>query len=70
MARRYKFWTQSEIAVLKAGLMPEGRSYHACVLFCSRLGIKFPGIETFDYNKRLLEKHKNGTPTPGGTPAG
>lgn len=56
MARRYKFWTKSELDVLRAGVMPEGRSYHACVLVCTRLKIPFPGSAEFKYNKYLLEK--------------
>lgn len=56
MARNYRFWTKSELDVLRAGIQPEGRSYHACVLVCTRLKIPFPGKPTFDYNKELLEK--------------
>ena len=56
MARRYKFWTKSELDVLRAGIMPEGRSYHACVLVCTRLKIPFPGSAEFKFNKDLLEK--------------
>lgn len=56
MARHYKFWTKSELDVLRAGVMPEGRSYHACVLVCTRLKIPFPGSAEFKYNKDLLEK--------------
>lgn len=56
MARNYRLWTQSELCVLRKGIMPEGRSYHACVLVCKRLGIAFPGKETFDFNRELLEK--------------
>lgn len=57
--RNYRLWKQSEIMVLKAGLLPEGRSYHACVLFCKRNCIPFPGKETFDLNKDLLTKFKD-----------
>lgn len=56
MARRYKFWTKSELDVLRAGVMPEGRSYHACVLVCTRLKIPFPGSDEFRRNKELLQK--------------
>jgi len=56
--RNYKFWTQSEIMVLKAGIQPKGRSYHACVLFCRRNLIPLPGKEAFELNKDLLEKYE------------
>ena len=56
--RNYRFWTQSEIMVLKQGIQPEGRSYHACVLFCRRIGIPLPGKEAFNLNRELLEKFK------------
>lgn len=65
MARKYKFWTQSELDVLKSGVQPEGRSYRACVLICIRLKIPFPGADAFDYNRRLLKKFASGD-APGG----
>lgn len=36
-------WSSDEIRVLKAGKLPEGRTYHAVQQFCSRIGITFPG---------------------------
>ena len=31
MARRYKFWTKSELDVLRAGVMPEG-GFRLCIV--------------------------------------
>lgn len=56
--RNYRLWTRSEIMVLQKGIQPEGRSYHACVLFCRRNCIPLPGKEMFQLNADLLEKYK------------
>lgn len=54
--RKYRFWTSSEIEVLKNGIIPEGRTYKGCSNLCQRLGIKFPGITNFNTSKIMLEK--------------
>lgn len=47
----------SDVAVLKAGFIPEGRTYRACLMFCRRMKIKFPGKKAFkesvEINKRF-----------------
>lgn len=46
----------SDVAVLKMGRQPSGRSYRACLMFCRRNGIPFPGKQSFEENKELDKK--------------
>ena len=46
----------SDVAVLKMGRQPSGRSYRACLMFCRRNGIPFPGKQSFEENKELDRK--------------
>lgn len=50
-------WDNTEVIFLKNGIIPEGRNYNSCKLFCRRKGIKFPGIETFRNNKNMIDKN-------------
>ena len=49
-------WMNSDVAVLKAGRQPAGRSYRACLMFCRRNAIPFPGKRSFEENKELDKK--------------
>jgi len=49
-------WMNSDVAVLKMGRQPSGRSYRACLMFCRRNGIPFPGKQSFEENKELDRK--------------
>lgn len=49
-------WMNSDVAVLRAGRQPEGRTYRACMMFCIRHGIPFPGKKAFEENKELDKK--------------
>jgi len=49
-------WMNSDVAVLKAGRQPAGRSYRACLMFCRRNAIPFPGKKSFEENKELDKK--------------
>ena len=44
-----KLWKNSEVKLVMAGEIPEGRTYHAVQQFCCRNGLRFPG-------KRWLSK--------------
>ena len=46
----------SDVAVLKTGQQPSGRTYRACMMFCIRHGIPFPGKKAFEENKELDKK--------------
>lgn len=46
----------SDVAVLKTGRQPSGRTYRACMMFCIRHGIPFPGKKAFEENKELDKK--------------
>ena len=46
----------SDLAVLKTGRQPSGRTYRACMMFCIRHGIPFPGKKAFEENKELDKK--------------
>lgn len=49
-------WMNSDVAVLREGRQPEGRTYRACMMFCIRHGIPFPGKKAFEENKELDKK--------------
>lgn len=46
----------SDVAALRAGRQPHGRTYRACMMFCIRHGIPFPGKKAFEENKELDKK--------------
>lgn len=46
----------SDAAALRAGRQPHGRTYRACMMFCIRHGIPFPGKKAFEENKELDKK--------------
>lgn len=52
----YRFWTTSEIIILKAGIIPSGRSVRACRAFCRRMGVVFEGKRRVDENLRLIKE--------------
>lgn len=49
-------WMNSDVAALRAGRQPHGRTYRACMMFCIRHGIPFPGKKAFEENKELDKK--------------
>jgi ParB-like partition proteins len=49
-------WMNSDLAVLRAGRQPTGRTYRACLMFCRRHCIPFPGKKSFEENKELEKK--------------
>lgn len=57
--KAYRFWKASERVLIEHGIVPEGRTVHACRTFCSRNGIPFPGVEELDTNRRILERYKD-----------
>lgn len=59
MARNYRFWTTSEIEVLKRGIMPAGRTRVACFRLCRRLGIEYPTAKTFKESAAMLQKFED-----------
>lgn len=46
----------SDVAALRVGRQPHGRTYRACMMFCIRHGIPFPGKKAFEENKELDKK--------------
>ncbi|MBR2057521.1 MAG: ParB/RepB/Spo0J family partition protein [Fibrobacter sp.] len=49
-------WMNSDVAALRVGRQPHGRTYRACMMFCIRHGIPFPGKKAFEENKELDKK--------------
>lgn len=58
-------WTWGEILMLKNGILPPNRTYHATQQFCSRMKIKFCGKQHHKKNGipanlgEILNKVKN-----------
>jgi hypothetical protein len=50
-------WNSTEEIFLKNGIIPQGRNYNSCKLFCIRKGIKFPGIKAFRDNRKMIDKN-------------
>ena len=56
MSKNSRPWMNSDLAVLRAGRQPTGRTYRACLMFCRRHCIPFPGKKSFEENKELEKK--------------
>ncbi len=56
MSKNSRPWMNSDLAVLRAGQQPTGRTYRACLMFCRRHCIPFPGKKSFEVNKELEKK--------------
>ena len=56
MSKNSRPWMNSDLAVLRAGRQPTGRTYRACLMFCRRHCIPFPGKKSFEENKKLEKK--------------
>lgn len=46
----------SDVAVIKEGYMPDGRTYRAVLMFCRRNGLKFPGKRTLKNSEEINKK--------------
>ena len=57
--KTFKTWTNIDVKLMLCGVMPQGRSIHACRQFCSRHRFKFPGKREIDEVEALIERIEN-----------